>query len=99
MILKHEASCDFTFAFAFIHWGAINYPANASVLMEKEKNDAGETAAIRTRDECGYLGKILKEKKFGKNDTLRTRGCVRLAAIYSIYGLSGSGGKKLAKLN
>lgn len=33
MILKHEASCDFTSAFAFIHWGAINYPANANVLM------------------------------------------------------------------
>lgn len=33
MILKHEASCDFTSAFSFIHWGAINYPANANVLM------------------------------------------------------------------
>lgn len=50
-------------------------------------------------DESEYLGKISKEKKFRENDTLRTRGCVRLAAIYSIYGLSGSGGKKLAKLN
>lgn len=99
MILKHEASCDFTSAFAFIHWGAINYPANASVLMQKEKNDAGKTAPVQTRDESEYLGKILKEKKFRKNDTLRTRGCARLAAIYSIYGLSGNRGKKLAKLN